>query len=197
MYKSKQYDSIISEISSHDFRNHVAMLERFGPITVIDWRRPNTGRYAMRYVCDGNFVFITGDLGTAVFDLTWKADEHALDGKTLSYLHEKLDISSEPNRAREFDPVHAAESIRTAYADAGDQDMVEFCARGANGCFDLCEWRDWLSENAEKIERRLSPSWFETLPNIGTVYCRRFLLWVTGLQMASKQLQRVGKEEHE
>lgn len=197
MYTSIQYDSIISEIRSHDFRNHVATLERFGPITVVEWRRPDTNAYAVRYVCDGNRIYITGDLGTAVFALSWIATIHAFDGQSLSYLHEKLKISSEPDRAMEFDPAYAAESIRFVYDDATDQDMVVFCARGANDCIDLREWGDWLSENTNEIEGRLDQNWFETLPNIGTVYCRRFLLWVTGLQMASEQLVRAAEAAEE
>lgn len=196
MYTTKPYAPIVEGIRNKDFREHKATLQRFGPITVIDWRRPNTGAYAMRYVCDGNFVFITGDLGTAVFDLTWQADEHAFDGRTLAYLHEKLETSSEPDRAMEFDPAHAEESIHVHYADAADQYMVGFCAENASCCFDLRDWHEWLAQNGKKLEKRMDANWFETLPNIGSVYCQRFLLWVTGLQMASEQLRQKEKEEN-
>lgn len=201
MWSSKKYNSIISEIRNLKFHRHKATLRRFwpqedcfGPITVIDWRRPGTCAYAVRYVCDGYHIYITGDLGEAIFELTWNADEHAFDEKSLNYLYKKLLVSSVVDRAMTFDAAHAAESIRSVYSDEEDQFVVDLCAKGACSCFDLQEWIEWLYENKEMIEKRLSVNWFETLPNIGSVYCQRFLLWVTGLQMASEQLKRAVEE---
>lgn len=61
-------------------------------ITVIDWRRPDTQNYAMRYIIDRNRVIVTGDVGDAIYafgqPVDWKAllefDWHYFGGNCMA-----------------------------------------------------------------------------------------------------------------
>jgi hypothetical protein len=36
-------------------------------LLIIDWRRPDTGNYAMRFTINRNYVIVTGDVGDAIY----------------------------------------------------------------------------------------------------------------------------------
>ena len=57
------------------FAEHQATLKQYGELEILDWRRPGTGWYRVRYVFDreGNRIYISGDLGEAVVWPTWPA----------------------------------------------------------------------------------------------------------------------------
>ena len=57
------------------FENHKAKLEKGEKITILNWRNKNGGSfYYIRYVLDGNYLYITGDIGCAIFKFSEKAD---------------------------------------------------------------------------------------------------------------------------
>ena len=73
-------DKISSEQSiRNNFRDHIATLTEHGDLKILEWEKPGTSFYYVRYVFDGNRIYITGDLGEAVFCLTWKADIHSFN----------------------------------------------------------------------------------------------------------------------
>lgn len=90
----------VPESIKHDFQtrfvNHKASKTEYkqesgdGVITVINLRRPDSSRYAIRYILAGNSVYISGDCGTAVFQLTEKAELTELAKYNLSYFASKL-----------------------------------------------------------------------------------------------------------
>ena len=81
------------------FCEHVAKLKTVDvgseAITVLDWRNPNSGHYAMRFLFERNFIIVTGDLGEAVFELTELAEPSRVAKYDIAYLHSKLRCSSE------------------------------------------------------------------------------------------------------
>lgn len=52
------------------FKNHKAYLSEFGDIKVLEWREPDTIMMYVRYVFDGSCMYVSGDLGEAVFRFT-------------------------------------------------------------------------------------------------------------------------------
>ena len=60
------------KLASEWFLIHVAKfiganrLSELEPV-VIEWRRPETSNYAMRYIITGNYVIVTGDVGEAIY----------------------------------------------------------------------------------------------------------------------------------
>lgn len=55
------------------FTGHVATDNNFGvdalgsEVRVINWRRPDTGSYSIKFILVGRYVIATGDLGEAVY----------------------------------------------------------------------------------------------------------------------------------
>lgn len=55
------------------FKDHVATQNHYGQdalgadVRVINWRRPNTSNYAVRFILIGGYVLVTGDVGEAVY----------------------------------------------------------------------------------------------------------------------------------
>lgn len=73
-YREKQ----IEHANLH-FSNHKAEIKEHGGITVLNWRNQNgSSDYYVHYVFDGCFLYISGDLGSAVVHLTEKATLNAL-----------------------------------------------------------------------------------------------------------------------
>ncbi|WP_410745825.1 hypothetical protein, partial [Clostridium neonatale] len=63
-------DEVKKYIRENWFKDHKAVLTKHGDLEVLDWRRPGTCCYAVRYVFDGCHMYITGDIGEALFNLT-------------------------------------------------------------------------------------------------------------------------------
>lgn len=57
------------------FKNHEVALSEFtdgkNVIRVVRFYQPKTIYYAVRYVFDGNHIYVSGDLGCAIFECTW------------------------------------------------------------------------------------------------------------------------------
>mgnify|MGYP000947007397 CR=1 FL=1 len=146
------------------FKEHKATYEKLSDNTVVlTFKKPNTNMYYVRYVLDKNVLFITGDIGDAVFCLTEKADlktlatdynNHYLFGK-LRADREAYDFDSE-KAIKTFKEYFGCEYLDTEYYDR----ISEFDADCSEWVFDLGKELSWQA-----------------------------LGWVVGLKMAYEQLK--------
>ena len=174
-----------------NFKDHIATLTEHGDLKVLEWREPCTFFYYVRYVFDGNKIYITGDLGEAIFYLTWKAEIHSFNNIGLDYFHEKLkayheekyDFSSEQavKRLREW-----IGELEDDYIDYGNEEMEELIEEARN-CIHEWEWVNVIHKYQYFI-LDLTNNYWEWLYDIGRVYPMRFQSYLIGLQMASEQL---------
>lgn len=87
MKKSK----IEIQIRNDWFKDHIAEFEKLNDrVAVLDWYKPNTCCYYTRYVFDGSKLYVSGDIGEAVFCLTEKASIESIKDYDLHYFHGKL-----------------------------------------------------------------------------------------------------------
>lgn len=181
------------------FKNFNAVLTKHGDLEVLDWRNKNgSGDYRVRFVFDPlvERMYISGDLGAAVFHFTEKANfENISRYSSLSYFFEKLETATDrvtytTNRAEfELDLRHFAdfveiddkdfseeefeylvEDLWEAYEDDGiriDDDLYERLNTWTNYRGDIYEW-------IGDVGRRISP---------------RVILWLEALHMAREQLK--------
>lgn len=82
------------------FKNHHASLEILDierNLAVLNWKEPDTNAYAVRAVMDGEYVYLSGDLGHAIIRLTEIATLKALSNywKSPSYFIEKIQCSTD------------------------------------------------------------------------------------------------------
>lgn len=78
------------EIRTQWFENHVAEIIGEEGLQVIYWKQPGTSMYFAKFVLSGNNVFVSGDIGEAVYSLTCKATLENLKGFNLGYFTGKL-----------------------------------------------------------------------------------------------------------
>ena len=58
------------QLATEWFAKHQATLvAQDQNVTIIDWRRPDTGNYAMRFIITGYYVIVTGDVGEAIYGI--------------------------------------------------------------------------------------------------------------------------------
>lgn len=72
------------------FKDHVASVIEFEGNQIINWRRPGEVNYSMKIICSGANIFISGDLGEAVYWCTWKTSWQNIADKNFGYLLGKL-----------------------------------------------------------------------------------------------------------
>lgn len=86
-------ERVKEEIRSHWFKDHIAEIKGVEGLQVIIWGEPGTNMYRTKYVLSGNNVFISGDIGEAVYSLTCTATLKNIKDFDLHYFTGKLSAS--------------------------------------------------------------------------------------------------------
>ncbi|HWP52212.1 MAG TPA: hypothetical protein VN626_11000 [Clostridia bacterium] len=174
------------------FKNHKATLTECGNgISILQWSRPNTNCYAIRYVMDGGRLYITGDLGEAVFCLTWKATVNSFKDVSFDYFHEKLQAIKR-GEDYDFSEEKAIESIKYYFGDSqeewGDEerDYYQELLDAPKDCNSPDNWAFWL--NTHDGWSDINPDACEWLYDCGNIYSFWFIAYLIGLKMAAAQL---------
>lgn len=77
------------------FKDHKATVTKLSDqVTAVDFKKEGTNMYAVRYVFDGYQLYISGDIGSAVYWLTWKGTPESFKDVHFSYFNEKRQCSS-------------------------------------------------------------------------------------------------------
>lgn len=185
------------EIRESWFGRHVATLTKHGDLEVLDWKRPGSSFYYCRYVFDGNKIYISGDIGEAVFELTWKADVHSFSNISINYFEEKMAAYHEGRR--DFNGDKAAKRLREWVKGLKDDD-IEYDHDEMKELFDEARSRDRKWEWVEMVHKHdefisnLDCDYWEWMFNCGDEIPWRIHGYLIGLQMASEQLKRVEVE---
>lgn len=172
-------------------------------ITVLDWSRPDSSMYAVRYVFSGSTLFVTGDLGSAVFKLTERAALSSLAHYSISYFHEKLACCDSDDMGVDFDADSACASIKSTLSeqlegeeesDAELEDLITRLCAAAEGCQTKTGWSHELVRFYDELSS-FDSDWYEWLPCCGDTYSHRLQAYLIGLQMADAQLNATHKEQ--
>lgn len=185
---------ITKQIRDHWFKDHKATLTQHGDLQVLQWAKPGTSVYSCRYVFDGNKMYISGDIGEAVFWLTWKADVHSFNDIHVGYFEEKLQAYS--GKRRDFDSDKAVQGLREwvrelkkkgrKYEHESMQELFE----GARDCDSVDRWgHEVVNSHLNDFIRELDCDYWEWMYEIGSVMPARIEAYLIGLKMASEQLK--------
>ena len=82
-------EKLIKQIED-SFKDHIAELTEFNGVQVVRFHKPDTNCYSMNVIYQGRFIYISGDLGEAVFDTTWKTTYKNCSNANFGYLMGKL-----------------------------------------------------------------------------------------------------------
>jgi len=188
------------------FADFEALVKEHDGITIIDWRNRNgSGNWAVRYILDGGRLIVTGDLGSAVFErcdpftvdycsramlsnMFYFAHKCIADGSGIShggiYEYDKAILEADLDK-----------QLGEWFSDLEDPDDIEELAdiretllnsrRGMGGIevsedldYRLCKLADgcWDCEDVAALE------------DCGKEYALFYIAWLTGLEMACKQI---------
>lgn len=192
---------IKQEIRETWFKEHIATLTQQGDLKVLEWAKPGTRCYYCRFIFDGCMMYISGDIGEAVFSLTWKADVHSFNGISTSYFMEKMRAYSSDRY--DYDGKEAAEYLKE-WLDGHIEDM-EFDAEedkedflekfnemvvDAECCDSEDRWgHEYVNQKYSEFIEDLDADYWEWIYHIGRVTPHRILGYIVALQMASEQLK--------
>lgn len=198
MDREKQIKQEIREVW---FKEHIATLTQQGELQVLEWKKPGTRCYYCRFVFDGCMMYISGDIGEAVFWLTWKADVHSFNGISTSYFMEKMQAYSSDRY--DYDGKEAAgylkewldEHIEDMDFDT-EEDKEEFLEKfnemvdDTECCDSEDHWaHEYVNQKYNEFIYELDADYWEWIYYIGRVTPHRILGYIVALQMASEQLK--------
>ena len=126
---SEREKKIINEFKN-SFKNHHVKLERIDEdFCVLDWQEPNVSDYKIRYILDGTNLFVTGDLGSAVFNLSWNGARNLGSFKNINpeTFHKKLETfkCAKSNKVFEFSGEQAKEVLEETIQEIEELMLLE------------------------------------------------------------------------
>ncbi len=174
------------------FEDHVAEVRGEEGLQVISWGKPGTNMYRTKYVLSGNNVFISGDIGEAVYSLTCAATLDNIKGFNLGYFTGKLQAFCESRW--NFDEKQAKKELREHWHEYEMNDMPD----GPEIYTEIVEameesisteaYQGWLTSvfsNTSMDSDTLEDVW-----DFGKVMPPRLIAYWVGLQMAAEQLAK-------
>lgn len=165
------------------FQEHIATLERHGPISHLRWAKPGTSVYLVNYYIHRNTLMVTGDIGDAVFWWSQEITFEWLASLGTQYFIGKCQASETGCEFYEWDGDHmlkrvveytSAEAFET-FKDAG----------GADAIHNEHEWYMWCASNIEILGTD-AWEWIDA----GKVEHIRALGMIEGIRMAVFELEK-------
>lgn len=198
-YIAKQQEIIRDEW----FKDHMATVTKYGDVTFLDWSHPESSRYAVRYTFMGSSLFITGDLGKAVFAFTSPIAIEYFKTINLGYFMRNLSCSSRD--CWKFDSEKAKEEIEEWFKESVfDYQGSEL--ETPEGLMELSEIRNELLHAATEYDsvvvferevwgiyqhsRDMEGEEFEHISKFGRRLPSEFIAYLLGIQMAHEQLKK-------
>lgn len=199
-------DEVKKYIRENWFKDHKAVLTKHGDLEVLEWKKPNRRVYAVRYVFDGCHMYITGDIGEALFNLTWKAEVNTFNGISTHYFMEKMVAFSDDRY--DFDCDSVKKSLREWHKqyiednhDMDEDKILEFhdnfneLLDSVDECSCKEHWVGMVNERHNDFISEIDPDYWEWIYNIGDEVPARIYGYIVGLQMAAEQLKESEGEQ--
>ncbi len=198
-------NAIKKEIKESWFKNHEATLTRHGNLEVLSWENPKSSIYAVRYVFDGNHTYITGDIGEAMFNLTWRAEVNTFNNMSTHYFMEKMRAFSDDRYDFNCDStIEELKKWKERYlddnCDMDDEQLIEInenfdkLFNSVNECSCKEHWVGMVNERHNEFISKIDPDYWEWIYNIGDEVPVRIYGYIVGLQMAAEQLKSKNNE---
>ena len=217
--KRKERKDYLKERMKKDYEYHVATHTVFksedGQIEYLLWKKPGTSNYMVTYIIAGGYLYVSGDLGEAIYQWSDRISFEWLAKLDLYYFSSKCQASEYGRGYKEWCSTEAEEDVKIMLEEASENgDCVcteedEECkcfekhkkelwdkfkeTRGDWNLRSKEEWHMWCQESAEEV---LGPDWWESVGQIGEIISPRCELHLLGLKMADAKL-KVNKEELE
>ncbi|MCY7500212.1 hypothetical protein [Bacillus pumilus] len=184
-------DRAKKEIKENWFKNHVAEIKGEEGLQVIYWGKSGTNMYRTKYVLSGNNIFISGDIGEAVYSLTCSATLDNIKDFNLDYFTGKLEAFCEDRW--NFDQTLAKKELREywdEYEINEQYDDAREIYKGIISAIDesnsLDAYRAWLMPVYQNTS--VDSDTMEYVWDFGKRMPYRLIGYWVGLQMVIEQL---------
>lgn len=177
------------------FSHHKAVFRQFDGISTLDWRNENgSSNYYVRYVFDESrgCLYISGDLGSAVVQLTERATLKALSDYEIGYFVEKIECSTDKYA---YDEEIAKEKLKE-FLFPEDEELSDEETEERQDCLEtlmenFSEFSGFyhVSDDADRVLSETCPDYWEWLYSTGKYIDTRVICWLVGMRMAWKQVQ--------
>ncbi|MED0963836.1 hypothetical protein [Bacillus paramycoides] len=185
-------EKAIEEIKNDWFADHVAEVKGEEGLQVIQWGKPGTSMYRTKYVLSGANVFISGDIGEAVYKLTCSATFDNIKGFNLSYFMEKLTAfcgdrwNFDSKKAKRELEEYWQEYEMSDQEDSGE--MYTKILSAINESSSMNEYQYWLYDAYHSTS--MDSETISDVSDFGKRLPYRLIGYWLGLQMAIEQLDK-------
>lgn len=181
-----------NEIRAEWFKDHhsgysVMKDEQGNEMERLRWGRPNSTNYAVWYVRMGSVLFVTGDLGSAVYRWGESVTLEWISRCDIGYFAEKCEASEEGREFKVWDPREAIKKLRDIAKDYVDREKTcDFMSEVDSAVCTEGDWHAWLHDRGHEF---LGDDYSE-FGDVGRVLSCRCISHLTGLKMAFEQIKR-------
>lgn len=192
------------DIRENWFKDHrIKQIEGEDGLQRITWGAEGTSMYQIKYTLSGNMVFISGDVGDAVYCLTCPATLENLGDFDLSYFTGKLSTSE--RKKYSFNEHLAREEIKEYILDWCDAENTNELSIDDKDLYDelIAETNNWsscdqFSTGIYSIYSTTDVEWFDSesascISDCGKELSRSLIAYWVGLQMIGEQLKKKEK----
>jgi hypothetical protein len=163
-------------LSLEYFSNHKAYYNKETYTERLVWRDPNTMIGFVKYLCDGCYLYVSGDLGDAIYKWNEQVTLEWIAGCNLQYFESKCVASEKENNYKEWKPEVAIKTFKDHYPNC--ESMLPEIKEAAENPYTFAEF---LFNEFNEIE----------LGGAGYVVALRCKLHLRGLKDAMKQLIQI------
>ncbi|MFW6026973.1 MAG: helix-turn-helix domain-containing protein [Candidatus Woesearchaeota archaeon] len=180
------------------FENHVAEFEKLNDdIKVLKWYEPGTSMYSIRYIFDGNKLYISGDLDSAVFEFTMPISHPSVFNKTnIGSFHKNM-AAFHSDCKWVFNSELAVKELTERMNDENNEwseeakELFEIIITAAVMSDSVKDWIEIINYDFyDSITEKIDQDAWEWIYEIGNDYPPRVIGYLVGLKMAAKQLSK-------
>lgn len=175
--------SVEREIREENFKDHTAL---FTPligarlaIQHLLWAKPGTGLYRIEYMIRANVLFVTGDVGHAVYRWGNRISWEFLAVCHADYFAEKCEASEHGRGYPDWNERVARARVAQFLKDSPEEREQFESQYGDTALFRRAAWHDWLSVYGADVFG--DPSEWADVGVVVSPRCRAHLI---GIQMA-------------
>jgi hypothetical protein len=148
--------------------------------------------YGCKFIFDGCKMYVSGDIGEAVFCFTEKVDVHTFNDYNINYFESKLRALSEDRRTFESTKAvkrlrHWLNELKEDQIDYDHDEMKELFDE-VRECGSKSEWRH-IIQNHEEFISEIEPDYWEWIDGCGDEIPIRVHSYLIALQMAWEKLK--------
>lgn len=183
------------EIREQWFKNHIAKLTQQGNLQVLDWSAPKNSDYHCRYIFDGNRMYVSGDIGEAIFWFSSVIDLRSFEDTNIGYFNRKLVAFSgdkiEFNKGKAHKEIEEwkEEMISNLEEYTISENVFNKIHSAIDWCYNIKDWEQQINFELSEEVRELDQDYGEWLYDIGNDIPSRIVGYLVGLKMAVEQLK--------